>query len=142
MDRKIYPSDISREQFALISEMLGGAAHRICPRSMDLYDVFCAIVYLLKSACTLRAMPSDFPGWQTVRYYFDLWRRSGEEDGLSLLEQALKKSGYTRAYRNWARQKDNVLHRQRAERQAYRYGAGERTRRGQESIRHQASHRC
>ena len=126
MDRKVYPSDISREQFSLIREMLEGATHRTCPRSVDLYDVFCAIVYLLKNACTWRAIPGDFPGWQTVRYYFDLWSRPKEEDGSSLLEQALKKSGHTRAYRDWTRRKDNVLHRRRAEREEYGHGAGER----------------
>lgn len=90
MDRKHYPSDVSSEQFEPIRNVLEGARHRTRPRRVDLYDVFCAILYLLKNAAVWRALPSDFPAISTVRYYFDLWngRRTGA--GTSLLAQALK----------------------------------------------------
>lgn len=78
MSRKQYPSDISREQFEKIRAMLEGIRHRTRPRRVDLYDVFCAILYLLKNACIWRALPSDFPSVSTVRYYFDLWARRVE----------------------------------------------------------------
>ena len=61
MIRKHYPSDISREQFEPISAMLEGVRRKTRPRQVDLYDVFCAILYLLKNAATWRALPSDFP---------------------------------------------------------------------------------
>ena len=125
MERKVYPSDISREQFELIRPMLEGAKHRTAPRKVDLYDVFCAILYLLKQGCTWRAIPGDFPGWTTVRYYFDHWT-AGMADGLSLFEQALKKSGQTGAYREWARRKDELLHRGHAKREEHGYGASQR----------------
>lgn len=125
MERKVYPSDISREQFEVIRPMLEGAKHRTAPRKMDLYDVFCAILYLLKSGCTWRAIPGDFPGWNIVRYYFDHWAASTSE-GSSLLEQALKKSGQARAYREWARRKDELLHSRRAKREEYGHSAGQR----------------
>jgi len=125
MDRKIYPSDISREQFETIRSLLEQARHRTAPRRNDLYDVFCAILYLLKSGCTWRALPGDFPGWTTVRYYFDLWTTLNDS-GVSLLEQALKKSGQARAYQEWSRRKDAFLHSGRAEREERRYGASQR----------------
>ena len=109
MGRKIYPSDISRDQFELIQDMLENAKHQTAPRKVDLYDVFCAILYLLKNGCTWRAIPGDFPRWTTVRYYFDQWTAS-TADGFSVLEQSLKKSGQARASREWARRKDDVLH--------------------------------
>jgi transposase len=100
MERKVYPSDISREQFEEIRPLLEGAKHRTAPRKVDLYDIFCAILYLLKNGCTWRAIPGDFPGWNIVRYcwnivryYFDHWIAS-TADGCSLFEQALKKSGF------------------------------------------------
>ena len=96
MSRKIYPSDITREQFALVKRMLEDAKHRTAPRKMDLYDIFCAILYVMKQGCTWRAIPGDFPRWTTVRYYFDQWS-AADEEGISLLERALKKSGATRA---------------------------------------------
>ena len=90
MGRKAYPSDISREQFEAIRGLLEQARHKTAPRRYDLYDVFCAILYLLKCGCTWRALPGDFPGWTTVRYYFDLWTKMSDS-AVSLLEQALKK---------------------------------------------------
>lgn len=73
MERKVYPSDISQEQFEVIRPLLEGARRRTAPRRVDLYDVFCAILYLLKNGGTWRAIPGDVPGWNRVRYYFDQW---------------------------------------------------------------------
>jgi len=30
---------------------------------VDLYDVLCAILYVLKSGCQWRMLPRDFPNW-------------------------------------------------------------------------------
>ena len=56
-----YPSDISREQFARILPTLESARRRTKPRIVDLYDVFCGVLYLLKSGCQWRMLPADFP---------------------------------------------------------------------------------
>jgi transposase len=117
MERKVYPSDISRNQFEVIRGMLEGAKHKTSPREVDLYDVFCAILYLLKNGCTWRAIPGDFPGWNTVRYYFDQWSRQRTEDGASLLELALKKSSEARESSKRASSEYDVLHRRRTKRQ-------------------------
>jgi transposase len=61
MNRKHYPSDISREQFEQLRPLLEGARKKTCPRRQDLYDIFCAIRYLLKNAATWRALPGTFP---------------------------------------------------------------------------------
>ena len=41
-----YPSDISREQFARILPTLESVRRRTKPRTVDLYDVFCGVLYL------------------------------------------------------------------------------------------------
>ena len=46
--RQTYPSDITREQFELIRYMLESAKKVTHPRVTDLYDIFCAVLYLLK----------------------------------------------------------------------------------------------
>ena len=56
-----YPSDISREQFARILPTLESARRRTKPRTVDLYDVFCGVLYLLKSGCQWRMLPAVFP---------------------------------------------------------------------------------
>ncbi|HCF6385798.1 transposase [Pseudomonas toyotomiensis] len=40
---------------------------------MDLYEIWCAVLYLLKTGCQWRLIPSDFPRWQTVSRYFKQW---------------------------------------------------------------------
>ena len=47
-----YSSDISREQFARILPCLESARRRTKPRTVDLYDVFCGVLYLLKGWST------------------------------------------------------------------------------------------
>jgi putative transposase len=42
-----------------------------------LKPVFDAIFYLLKAGCQWRMLPSDFPKWQLVYYYFHKWSRDG-----------------------------------------------------------------
>ena len=59
--RTSYPSDISKEQFAVIREELVGGKKITHPRTYDLYDIFCAVLYLIKEGCTWRAIPHDFP---------------------------------------------------------------------------------
>ena len=97
--RKVYPSDISREQFAKIEGVLLRARKRTKPRQVDLYDVFCGLLYVLKSGCQWNMIPSDFPPKSTVYTYFKQWKEKPTEEGMSLLEQALKKSGWRGPYR-------------------------------------------
>ena len=96
--RKVYPSDISREQFAQIEGVLLSARKRTKPRKVDLYEVFCALLYVLKSGCQWRMLPSDFPAKSTVYTYFKQWKEKPTQDEPSLLEQALKKSGWRGPY--------------------------------------------
>ena len=46
--RKKYPSDVSPEQFERIAPSLEGLRKKTRPRTVDLYEVFCALLYLLK----------------------------------------------------------------------------------------------
>ena len=88
--RKEYPSDITREQFEKIREELEGIKKKTRPRKYDLYDIFCAILYILKEGCTWRAIPHDYPNWQNVRYHYDIWTKP-DDDGISLLDRILQK---------------------------------------------------
>ena len=87
-----YPSDITREQFELIRADLENAKKTTKPREIDLYSVYCAILYLNKSGCQWDMLPSDFPKRGIVRYYYDVWSAK-REDGSTLLSAVLKKIG-------------------------------------------------
>jgi transposase len=59
--RKPYPSDISPEQFAQIRPLLESVRKHTKPTTVDLYEVFNALLYLLKSGCQWRMLPEGFP---------------------------------------------------------------------------------
>jgi len=115
--RKSYPSDIKREQFEVIRPLLESARKKTAPRKVELYEVFCAVLYLLRTGCQWRALPSDFPKWRTVHSYFAIW--SEPREGGSLLEQALKKSGWRGPRETGAQRLKRVLDRGRAEREEH-----------------------
>ena len=87
--RKSTPSDISRKQFEVILPLLKSARKKTSPRRIDLYDVFCAVLYLLRSGCQWRMLSETFPKWPTIHSYFTIWSKLRE--GGSLMEQTLKK---------------------------------------------------
>ena len=96
-----YPSDISREQFARILPTLESARRRTKPRTVDLYDVFCGVLYLLKSGCQWRMLPADFSNWRTCYQYFRQWSERPGPGQDSILEQVLKKIGWRGPTKQW-----------------------------------------
>jgi len=112
--RKEYPSDISREQFEKIRPILEEARKKTKPRRIDLYESFCAVLYILKSGCQWRMLPSDFPKWQNVYAYFKIWSNKGEEKETTL-EEVLKKIGYGSTYQRWQKWQNQFLHSRRTE---------------------------
>ena len=95
-----YPSDISREPFKQIRPFLETARKRTKPRKLDLYRIFNAPLYVLKTGCQWRALPKDYPKYVTVHRYFRIWSEA-DKTGESILEQVLKKAGQERAYQKW-----------------------------------------
>ena len=70
---------------------LESARKKTKPRVVDLYDVFCGVLYILKSGCQWRMLPANFPKWRTCNEYFRIWseKKNGED---SILDQILKKT--------------------------------------------------
>ena len=104
--RKSYPSDISKEQFELILPDLESARKKPKPRKIELYDVFCGVYYVLKSGCQWRMLPSDFPKWQSVYFYFKIWNENPKSNTGSVLEAVLKKIGRLNTYKKWQKRND------------------------------------
>lgn len=46
-------------------------------RSLDLRTVFNSIFYILRTGCQWRNLPSTYPDWQAVYYYFNKWKKKG-----------------------------------------------------------------
>ena len=104
--------------------LLEGARKKTRPRTVDLYEVFCAVLYLLKSGCQWRLLPDGFPKWRTVHAYFTIWSEP-DVQGVSLLERALKKIRWRGSYQTGAQRLQHVLDRGRAEREEHGHGGSE-----------------
>ena len=108
--QKRYPSDVTREQFETILPILESARKKTRPRSMDLYNVFCGMLYVLKTGCQWRALPHEYPKWRTVHSYFQKWGEK-EKGKSSILEQILKKISWRGSYVQWTDRADKYDHR-------------------------------
>ena len=65
------------------------------PTIVDLREVVNALLYLTRTGCQWRLLPTDLPNWNTVRYYFDAWTLDGTFVRINdaLREQARQKVG-------------------------------------------------
>ena len=74
---KAYPSNLSRAQYEFLSDLIPEAKPGGRPRDVEMWEVVNAIFYVLVEGVRWRALPGDFPAWQTVYTYFRNWRQDG-----------------------------------------------------------------
>lgn len=74
---KVYPSNLTLDQYEFLSDLLPEAKPGGRPRKVELWAILNAIFYVLVEGVSWRALPGDFPPWQTVYTYFRNWRRDG-----------------------------------------------------------------
>ena len=77
MNRKPYPNDVSDAEWELIQPLIPAAKRGGRPRTVDMREVFNAIIYVLKTGCQWDHLPHDFPPKGTVYHYFNTWRKDG-----------------------------------------------------------------
>lgn len=76
-DPRRYETDLSDEQWALVEPLLPPRS-KDGPKPKHAYrDLVDAIMYVVRTGCAWRHLPSDFPPWQTVFGYFTAWRKAG-----------------------------------------------------------------
>jgi putative transposase len=76
--RKSYQTDMSDEEWKKIEPHIPKRkTKRGRKREHSFGEILNAIFYVVRSGCPWRMLPHDFPPWQTVYYYFRIWRRSG-----------------------------------------------------------------
>lgn len=90
-----YSSDLSDAEWQQIDPLLPAEKPTGKPREVDLRDVLDAIFYRADNGIKWRAMPIDFPAWQTVYSYYRHWVRKGLWESLNalLVEQVRTGSG-------------------------------------------------
>jgi transposase len=63
-------------QWVLIEPLLPPAKTGGRPEKHPRRDVVDAILYVVRAGCAWRALPADFPPWETVYWYFTRWERA------------------------------------------------------------------
>jgi putative transposase len=81
MNRKVYPSDLTDAQWALLQPLVPPANPNTRPRKHDMREIVNALLYITKEGCSWRALPGDFRlPWKTVYNYFRAWTDDGTWD--------------------------------------------------------------
>jgi transposase len=68
-----YPSDLTDEEWGLVEPLLPAPGEGGRPEKHSRRAVVDAILYVVRTGCSWRALPADFPPWQTVYWYFARW---------------------------------------------------------------------
>lgn len=77
MPRRAYPTDLTDDEWRVVSPLIPPAKPGGRPRSSDPREVLNAIRYLLRSGGAWRLLPHEFPPWPTVYAYFRRWEGDG-----------------------------------------------------------------
>jgi len=75
--RKPYPSDLTDEQWELMSPYIPATSNYARRADYPRREIVNAILYRLREGCRWRALPNDFPDWQSVYYYYNTWKKTG-----------------------------------------------------------------
>src|SRR5215213_11791642 len=93
-----YPSDLTDAQWARLEPLLPGVRPGGRPRAHLTRDVIDALRYVLRGGIAWRALPHDYPPWQTVYHYFRAWQLDGTWERLNdaVREVVRERAGRTR----------------------------------------------
>ena len=93
LNRKAYSTDLTDSQWAVIAPLFKGMREYKYSKR----ELLNAVLYLVDNGCKWRALPHEFPAWQTVYSFF----RRAKETGLwDKILQHLVKVTRRRAGRN------------------------------------------
>lgn len=77
MKRKRYPSDTTDKEWSILEPHVPAPKSGGRPVKWSRREIMDAIYYVMRGGGTWRALPHDYPPWQSVYYYFRVWRLDG-----------------------------------------------------------------
>jgi putative transposase len=80
-----YASDLNDQEFELIVPHVAQKDGSGKKRTVDIREVLNAIFYRTRTGCQWRMLPSDFPAWYHVWYYYRTWRDDGTWEQMNRL---------------------------------------------------------
>ena len=75
--KKVYATNVTDEQWAIIAPLIPPAKHGGAPRTADLRLVFNTILYVNKTGCQWAMIPKDLSKRSTAFDYFSRWQKDG-----------------------------------------------------------------
>ena len=69
-----YSTNLTDKQWQVIEKIINPQERQ---RKHPLREIMDAILYINKTGCQWRMLPSNFAPWQTVYYYFRKWKLEG-----------------------------------------------------------------
>jgi len=97
MTSKRYPTDLTDEEWQLISGLFATSERRGANRRYELRRVLDGCFYVLRGGISWRMMPHDLPPWRVVYDHFSTWRKSGKWERIN---QVLRERDRTRRGRD------------------------------------------
>ena len=82
---KRYATDLTEPEFELIAPLVAQKSGSGKKRTVDIREVLNAIFYRTRTGCQWRMLPSDFPPWNHVWYYYRKWRNDGTLEHINRL---------------------------------------------------------
>jgi transposase len=84
---RCYPSDLSDEQWAVLEPQARAVMKELTvaagrPMAHDLRAMCDAVAYVTRNGIEWRAMPADFPPWDSVYAFYQRWNARGLPQGL------------------------------------------------------------
>ena len=95
MARAPYPSDVTDAEWTILQPLIPAPKPGGRPARHDRREIVNAIRYVVRGGIAWRALPHEYPPWQTVYHYFRLWRIDGtwERAHTHLREQVRVRAG-------------------------------------------------
>ena len=89
-----YPTDLKYTEWQQIEQYFP-PSQRGRPRKWEMWLIINAILYVTRTGCQWRMLPTNLPPWQTVYGYFGRWKRNGvyEQINATLVKQARQQAG-------------------------------------------------
>jgi putative transposase len=78
-----YTSDLNDQEFELIAPHVAQKDGSGKKRTVDTREVLNAVFYRIRTGCQWRMLPTDFPAWNHVWYYYRIWGNNGTWDRIN-----------------------------------------------------------
>jgi len=74
---RVYPSDLTDEQWELVRAVFERRAQRGRPATVPKRSIVNGLLYWDRTGCPWRYIPREYGHWETIRYHFDRWTADG-----------------------------------------------------------------